>query len=54
MGALSFSHQVTDLPGEVRAQTVQYDRHEVDCARGWVHVPGPPAEAGGAAPGTVT
>jgi transposase len=49
-----FSHQVTDLPGEVRAQTVQYDRHEVECACGRVHVPGPPPETGGAAPGTVT
>ena len=49
-----FSHQVTDLPGEVRAQTVQYDRHEVECACGRVHVPGPPPETGSAAPGTVT
>ena len=47
-----YSHQVTDLP-EARAETVQHDRHEVQCACGQVHVAGPPPEAGGA-PGTVT
>ena len=47
-----YSHQVTDLP-EARAETVQHDRHEVECACGQVHVAGPPPEAGGA-PGTVT
>ena len=49
-----FSHQVSDLPEEVQAQTVQYDRHEVGCACGRVHVAAAPPEAGGAAPGTVT
>jgi hypothetical protein len=49
-----FSHQVSDLPEEVRAQTVQYDRHQAICACGRVHVADAPAEAGGAAPGTVT
>jgi len=49
-----FSHQVSDLPEEVRAQTVQYDRHEAGCACGRVHVAAAPPEAGGAAPGTVT
>jgi len=49
-----FSHQVNDLPEEVRAQTVQYDRHEVECACGRVHVAAAPPQAGGAAPGTVT
>ena len=48
------SHQVNDLPEEVRAQTVQYDRHEVECACGRVHIADAPPEAGGAAPGTVT
>ena len=49
-----FSHQVSDLPEEVRAQTVQYDRHEVECSCGRVHAAGAPPQAGGAAPGTVT
>jgi transposase len=48
-----YSHQVTDLP-EVRAQMIQYDRHEVECACGRRHVAAAPAEAGGAAPGTVS
>src|SRR5271165_1305906 len=47
-----FSHQVTDLP-EARAETTQYDRHEVECACGRVHAAGAPPEAPGA-PGTVT
>ena len=47
-----YSHQVTDLP-EARAQTIQYDRHEVACACGRVHVADAPPEAAGA-PGTVT
>jgi transposase len=47
-----YSHQVTDLP-EVRAQTIQYDRHHVACACGRVHVADAPPEAAGA-PGTVT
>ena len=47
-----YSHQVTDLP-EAHAETVQHDRHEVQCACGQMHVAGPPPEAGGA-PGTVT
>jgi transposase len=47
-----YSHQVTDLP-EVRAQTIQYDRHQVACACGRVHVADAPPEAAGA-PGTVT
>src|SRR5581483_316751 len=49
-----FSCQVSDLPGELRVQTVQYDRHEVACECGRVHVAPAPAGAGGAAPGTVT
>lgn len=49
-----FSHQVSDLPEEVRAQTVQYDRHEAVCSCGRVHVAGEPSQAAGAAPGTVT
>jgi transposase len=49
-----FSHQVSDLPEEVRAQTVQYDRHEAVCSCGRVHAAGAPPQAGGAAPGTVT
>jgi uncharacterized coiled-coil protein SlyX len=48
-----FSHQVTDLP-EARAQTTQYDRHQVECGCGRVHVAEAPPQAGGAAPGTVT
>ena len=47
-----YSHQVTDLP-EARAETTQYDRHEVACACGRVHVADAPPEAAGA-PGTVT
>jgi transposase len=49
-----FSHQVSDLPEEVRAQTVQYDRHEVGCSCGRAHVADTPPQAAGAAPGTVT
>jgi transposase len=49
-----FSHQVSDLPEEVRAQTVQYDRHEAVCSCRRVHVAGAPPQAAGAAPGTVT
>jgi len=47
-----YSHQVTDLP-EARAQTTQYDRHEVECRCGRRHVADAPPEATGA-PGTVT
>jgi hypothetical protein len=47
-----YSHQVTDLP-EARAQTIQHDRHQVQCACGRVHVADAPPEAAGA-PGTVT
>jgi hypothetical protein len=47
-----YSHQVTDLP-EARAQTTQYDRHEVECGCGRAHVADAPPEAAGA-PGTVT
>jgi transposase len=47
-----FSHQVSDLP-EARMTTTQYDRHEVQCACGRVHVADAPPEAAGA-PGTVT
>ncbi len=46
-----YSHQVTDLP-EARAQTTQYDRHEVECPCGRRHVADAPPQAG--APGTVT
>jgi transposase len=46
-----YSHQVTDLP-EAQAQTTQYDRHEVQCACGRVHLADVPPRAG--APGTVT
>jgi hypothetical protein len=52
LGVVS-SHQVNDLP-EVRAETVQYDRHEVECSCGRVHVADTPPQAAGAAPGTVT
>ena len=31
-----YSHQVTDLPG-ARAETIQHDRHEVECACGRTH-----------------
>ena len=47
-----YSHQVTDLPA-ARAQTTQYDRHEVECACGRTHVADAPPQADGA-PGTVT
>jgi transposase len=47
-----YSRQVTDLP-EARAQTIQHDRHEVQCACGRTHIAAPPPEAAGA-PGTVT
>jgi hypothetical protein len=47
-----YSHQVMDVP-QARAQTTQYDRHEVQCACGRRHVAGAPPEAAGA-PGTVT
>ena len=43
-----YSHQVTDLP-EARAETIQYDRHEVRCACGRRHAAGAPPQAG--APG---
>jgi len=49
---VAYSHQVTDLP-EARAETTQYDRHEVECPCGRRHVAGAPPEAAGA-PGTVT
>jgi len=35
-----YSHQVTDLP-EAHAETIQHDRHEVQCACGRPHVAGP-------------
>ncbi len=47
-----YSHQVSDLP-EMRAKTTQYDRHEVQCRCGRVHVADAPPQAAGA-PGTVT
>ena len=47
-----YSHQVTDLP-EARAETTQYDRHEVECSCGSRHVADAPPGAAGA-PGTVT
>jgi transposase len=46
-----YSHQVTDLP-EVKAQTTQHDRHEVECSCGRRHTADAPPQAG--APGTVT
>ena len=49
---VAYSHQVTDLP-EARAQTTQYDRHEVECPCGRTHVAVAPPEAAGV-PGTVT
>ena len=49
---VTYSHQVAGLP-EARAETTQYDRHEVECRRGLRHVAGAPPEAAGA-PGTVT
>jgi hypothetical protein len=36
---VKYSHQVTDLP-EARAETIQYDRHEVECGCGRRHVAG--------------
>ena len=48
---VKYSHQVTDLP-EAKAETTQYDRHEVQCSCGRVHVADAPPEAG--QPGTVT
>ena len=47
-----YSHQVTDVP-EAEAETAQYDRHEVECSCGRVHIADAPPEAAGA-PGTVT
>jgi transposase len=47
-----YSHQVTDLP-EARAETTQYDRHEVECPCGSRRVADAPPGAAGA-PGTVT
>ncbi|MGH3238584.1 MAG: IS66 family transposase, partial [Streptosporangiaceae bacterium] len=47
-----YSHQVTDLP-DVRASTIQYDRHAAQCACGKVHVAPAPPEAAGE-PGTVS
>jgi hypothetical protein len=47
-----YSHQVRDLP-EVRAQTVQHDRHEVACGCGRVYVADAPPGTPGA-PGTVS
>lgn len=39
---VAYSHQVTDLP-EVRAQTIQHDRHAVRCGCGRGHTaPAPP------------
>ena len=49
---MKYSHQVTDLP-EARAQTIQHDRHEVECGCGRRHIADAPAEVTGA-PGTVT
>jgi transposase len=49
---VKYSHQVTDLP-PVKAQTIQHDRHEVECGCGRRHVAAAPAEAAGT-PGTVT
>jgi hypothetical protein len=43
-----YSHQVTDL-AEAQAQTTQYDRHQVRCARGRAHLADVPPRAG--APG---
>ncbi len=45
--------RVTGLP-EARAETIQYDRHEVECTCGRRHLADAPAEAGAAAPGTVS
>jgi hypothetical protein len=48
---VAYSHQVTDLP-EVRAQTIQHDRHAVRCGCGRGHTA--PAPPGTGLPGTVT
>jgi transposase len=50
---VKYSHQVMELP-EAAAQVIQHDRHEVECGCGRRHVAAAPAEAGEAAPGTVT
>ena len=47
------SHQVTDIPADIQAQTIQHDRHAVKCVCGQVHVAPPPGGVTGA-PGTVT
>ena len=47
------SHQVTDIPADIQAQTIQHDRHAVKCVCGQVHVASPPGGVTGA-PGTVT
>jgi transposase len=47
-----YSHQVTGLPEEIRARTVQHDRHAVLCGCGREHVTDPPDGTG--TPGTVT
>ena len=47
-----YSHQVNDLPEEVRATTTQHDRHAAQCACGKIHVADAPAGTGQA--GTVT
>ncbi len=49
---VAYSHQVSDLL-EMRAKTTRYDRHEVQCGCGRVHVADAPPQAAGA-PGTVT
>ena len=36
------SHQVTDIPTDIRAHTIQHDRHAVTYACGQVHVAPPP------------
>lgn len=41
-----YSHQVTDLPADIRARTVQHDRHAVRCACGHEHVADAPDGAG--------
>jgi len=48
---VAYSHQVTDLP-EARALTTQYDRHQVECACGALHLADAPPGAG--EPGTVS
>ena len=47
-----YSHQVTDLPEEIRARTMQHDRHAVLCGCGREHVADAPPGTG--TPGTVT